>query len=84
MLAFQAFSAGVLFQKTFVGKKRENKHLVGGLVAILYFPINLGLRIIPIDELIYFRGVACHQPDTIPTQHLKPLTLWPMARFNSF
>ena len=37
--------------------------LVGGLVAIFYFPINIGLLIIPIDELIFFRGVAlAHQP----------------------
>ena len=36
--------------------------LVGGLVAIFYFPINIGFRIIPIDELIFFRGVA--QPPT--------------------
>ena len=26
-------------------------YLVGGLVAILYFPINIGFLIIPIDEL---------------------------------
>ena len=32
--------------------------LVGGLVAIFYFPIYIGLLIIPIDELIFFRGVA--------------------------
>ena len=31
-----------------------------------YFPINIGNLIIPIDELIFFRGVAlAHQPDTI-------------------
>ena len=39
-----------------------NVNLVGGLVAIFYFPINIGLLIIPIDELIFFRGVA--QPPT--------------------
>ena len=32
--------------------------MVGGLVAIVYFPINIGNLIIPIDELIFFRGVA--------------------------
>ena len=36
--------------------------LVGGLVAIFYFPRNIGNVIIPIDELIFFRGVA--QPPT--------------------
>ena len=36
--------------------------LVGGLVAIFYFPINIGFLIIPTDELIFFRGVA--QPPT--------------------
>ena len=36
--------------------------LVGGLVAISYFRRNIGLLIIPIDELIFFRGVA--QPPT--------------------
>ena len=44
------------------------RQLVGGLVAIVYFPIdiyiyiNIGNVIIPIDELIFFRGVA--QPPT--------------------
>ena len=37
-------------------------NLVGGLVAILYFPIFVGNVIIPIDEVIFFRGVA--QPPT--------------------
>ena len=27
-------------------------------VAIFYFPINIGLLIIPTDKLIFFRGVA--------------------------
>ena len=36
--------------------------LLGGLVAIVYFPINIGNFIIPIDELIFFRGV--NQPPT--------------------
>ena len=36
--------------------------LVGALVAIFYFPRNIGNVIIPIDELIFFRGVA--QPPT--------------------
>ena len=38
--------------------KKPGVFLVGGLVAIFYFPINIGLLIIPIDELIFFRGVA--------------------------
>ena len=41
----------------------EKSSLVGGLVAIFYFPIQLGISIIPIDEIIFFRGVAKnHQP----------------------
>ena len=37
--------------------------LVGGLEHQFYFPIYIGLLIIPIDELIFFRGVAlAHQP----------------------
>ena len=32
--------------------------LVGGLEHQFYFPIDIGLLIIPIDELIFFRGVA--------------------------
>ena len=36
--------------------------LVGGLVAIFYFPIFVGFLIIPTDEIIFFRGVA--QPPT--------------------
>ena len=41
-------------------KKRNSKEiLVGGLVAIFYFPIQLGISNHPlIDELIFFRGVA--------------------------
>ena len=40
-----------------------NERLVGGLVAIFYFPRNIGNVIIPIDELIFFRGVTlAHQP----------------------
>ena len=38
--------------------KNEQQVLVGGLVAIFYFPIIIGLLIIPIDDLIFFRGVA--------------------------
>ena len=40
-----------------------NPNLVGGLDAIFYFPINIGFLIIPIDELIFSRGVA--QPPAI-------------------
>ena len=40
-----------------------NKILVGGLVAIFYyFPMYIGFLIMPIDELIFFRGLA--QPPT--------------------
>ena len=40
-------------------------NLVGGLVAMFYFPRNIGCLIIPIDELIFFRGLAlAHQPET--------------------
>ena len=42
--------------------------LVGGLVAIFYFPINIGCLIIPIDELIFFRGVT--QPPTRIRYHI--------------
>ena len=45
---------------------RKYIQLVGGLVAIFYFPRNIGFLIIPIDEIIFFRGVA--QPPT--SQHL--------------
>ena len=41
---------------------QSDVELVGGLVAIFYFQIYIGLLIIPIDELIFFRGVA--QPPT--------------------
>ena len=36
--------------------------LVGGLVAIFYFPINIGFLIIPIDKLIFFRGFFPQPP----------------------
>ena len=38
--------------------------LVGGLVAIFYFPRNIGLLIIPIDFHIFQRG-SNHQPELI-------------------
>ena len=45
------------------GDFQKQTVLVGGLVAIFYVPINIGILIIPIDELIFFRGVAKnHQP----------------------
>ena len=52
--------------------------LVGGewLPSILYFPINIGNVIIPIDEIIFFRGVA--QP---PTRYGKVLG-FPLAIFD--
>ena len=45
-----------------------NPFLVGGLVAIFYCSINIGLLIIPIDDLIFFRGVF--QPPTRFDIHL--------------
>ena len=42
--------------------RSRTTQLVGGLVAIFDFPINIGFIIIPIDELIFFRGLA--QPPT--------------------
>ena len=35
--------------------------LVGGLVAIFYFPTNIGFLIIPIDVHIFQRGGSNHQ-----------------------
>ena len=39
--------------------------LVCGLVGIFYFPINIGFLIIPIDEVIFFRGVFPQPPTSI-------------------
>ena len=49
---------------TFNWKLKWFIYLVGGewLPSMFYFPRNIGLLIIPIDELIFFRGVA--QPPT--------------------
>ena len=45
------------------GKPWLDSYLVGGLVAIFYVPMTIGLLVIPIDELIFFRGVAlAHKP----------------------
>ena len=41
-----------------------NESLIGGLVAMFYFPINIENLIIPIDELIFSEGWPNHQPDT--------------------
>ena len=51
-----------VFGQILRGKPKVDPYLVGGLVAIFYFPRNIGNLIIPIDELIFFRGVA--QPPT--------------------
>ena len=57
-------------------------NLVGGLVAMNfifpYVPINIGNFIIPIDELIFFRGVAqpptsYHRLCTSRCQHFVPI-----------
>ena len=45
--------------------------LVGGLVAIFYFPRNIGFLIIPID-FHFFQSGSNHQPDWIML-HLDPL-----------
>ena len=44
---------------------RHIVYLVGGLVAIFYFPRNIGLLIIPIDFHIFQRGRPNHQPDIL-------------------
>ena len=43
-----------------LGKQTENKHvyLVGGLEHEFYFPFHTWDVILPIDELIFFRGVG--------------------------
>ena len=48
--------------------------LVGGLVALFYFPIYRVSVIIPIDELIFFRGVAQAQPEKVKKIH--KVVLW--------
>ena len=57
------FSAGSLKPKE-LSSPSTTLQLVGGdwLPSIFNFPINIGLLIIPTDELIFFRGVA--QPPT--------------------
>ena len=79
-------------------KRRPPTWLVGGLVAMFDFPRNIGLLIIPIDELIFFRGVAKnHQPDDLcpvissqkardkqlPAPETSPLDLQFSERWNS-
>ena len=56
----------------------------GGLVAIFYFPINIGNVIIPIDEVIFFRGVGIQPPTRIIGSPMSPVygqkshtTSWP-------
>ena len=41
-----------------LGKQTENKHvyLVGGLEPEFYFPFHIWDVILPMDELIFFRG----------------------------
>ena len=58
----EALLQDVSFDSKNNGDGSTSIYLVGGLVAIFYFPINIGFLIIPIDELIFFRGVA--QPPT--------------------
>ena len=57
---------GAIFYRSVIATKGGswscNIDLVDGLEHQFYFPINIGLLIIPIDELIFFRGVA--QPPT--------------------
>ena len=53
-------------QKTHVQTRRE-KNLVGGFKHEFYFPFHVWNVILPIDELIFFRGVGLnHQPETGP------------------
>ena len=42
--------------------KNSHCYLVGGLVAIFGMFPYIGNFIIPVDELIFFRGVQNHQP----------------------
>ena len=51
-----------LVAKAFQDQKDQHSFLVGGLVAIFYFPRNIGFLIIPIDELLFFRGVGIQPP----------------------
>ena len=70
-------------------KKRRGDKLVGGLEHEFYFPINIGNVIIPIDELIFFRGVAKnHQPvkrqkqfQGLPVQLAPRLVYWDMIEW---
>ena len=63
-----------------MGKERLAS-LVGGLVAMFYFPRNIGNLIIPMDELIFFRGWPNHQPDQFPGTRLFYL-LWCSCRIH--
>ena len=58
----------------------EGLYLVGGLVAIFYFPRNIGNFIIPIDFHIFQRG-SNHQPVTV--YHLFFARIW-VGGFKSF
>ena len=49
----QAWEYGRYLELMFM-KRPLIQLLVGGLVAIFYFPINIGFLIIPIDEVVYF------------------------------
>ena len=42
--------------------ERGRFYLVGGLEHLDYFPINIGLLIIPIDKVIFFREVGIQPP----------------------
>ena len=56
--------------------------LVGGLVAIYFIFPYIGLLIIPIDELIFFRGVA--QPPTREKRVKKhDVFLWIEAEYDA-
>ena len=60
--------------------------LVVWLPSIWHFPINIGFLIIPIDEVIFFRGVAKnHQPVQFEGKIYRRHTWWQSRRHsNSF
>jgi len=51
-------------------KDDQNEQLVGGFKHDFYFPFHIWDVILPIDELIFFRGVA--QPATRTCQGIGP------------
>ena len=58
--------------------------LVGSLVAIFYFPINIGLRIIPIDRPYFSEGWPNHQPVWVYLFVLGPKDVHDLRPFGGF